>query len=112
MLVDAEELLSGDDMLLAYAEAMDGSAAATLAIDASRLPPDAAAQQLHGLVERCRLNDRSDVDLLAVIGPCDAAQRHRMLDGAHARYRRTADEHGPLPVFTPDSIGGLPALTA
>ena len=110
-LADAEELLAGDDMLQRYGEAMRGSELITLAIDATRMGPDDATQGLQDLIVRCELGDRADIDLLAVIGQQDAAQRHRMLSGARAVYRRAADGDAAagdsLPVFTPNSLDEL-----
>ena len=107
VLADAEELLEDDGMLLAYADALSGSELTTLAIDASRVPADTAASELEALVERCGLGEREDIDLLAVIGPQDAAQRHRMLSGAHALYRREDGERGDLPAFTMATLARL-----
>jgi hypothetical protein len=107
LLADAEDLLDGDDAMLAYAHALSGTELITLAIDASRLPADRAADDLHALVERCGVGDRADIDLLAVVGSQDAAQRHRMLSATHALYRREAGEDSELPVFTPSSLGQL-----
>lgn len=111
VLVDAEELLDGDDMLIAFAQALQGSEVVSLAIDASRLAPETAAQELEGLVTRCGLAQRGDIDLLAVVGERDAAQRHRMRNAARARYSRAAGapEDG-LQVFTPATLGKLRAL--
>ena len=113
-LADAEELLAGDDMLGRYAEAMGGSELITLAIDATRMAPDDAAGQLQALIDRCGLGERVDIDLLAVVGQQDAAQRHRMHSSARALYRRAADGDaasgaGGPPVFTPESLGELRA---
>jgi hypothetical protein len=107
-LADAEELIADDDMLRSYAEAMGGSELVTLAIDATRLEPDVAAQKLQALTERCGLGEREDIDLLAVVGARDAAQRHRMVSGSRARYRRSENgtDGGP-PVFTPASLTTL-----
>jgi hypothetical protein len=112
-LADAEELLAADDMMRRYAEAMGGSELITLAIDATRMAPDDAAGQLQALIGRCGLDDRADIDLLAVVGQQDAAQRHRMRSGARAVYRRATDgasapDEGP-PVFTPDTLAELRA---
>ncbi|HZU40274.1 MAG TPA: glycosyltransferase [Solirubrobacteraceae bacterium] len=116
VIVDAEELLAGDEAMLAYAQAMRGSELITLAIDATRLEPEAAARELHGLVERCELGGREDIDLLAVVGPCDAAQRHRMEAGVHARYTTQEGGEGERregerdrPTFTPDTLQSLRA---
>ena len=83
------------------------------AIDATRLRPKSAAGELLGLVERCRLREREDIHLVAVLGELDASQRRRMLAGARAFYRRDARDDGrALPTFTPASLGGLRALAA
>jgi hypothetical protein len=107
VLTDAEELLGGDDVLLAYADAMGGLRFVTLAIDASRLPIEAAGRDLKALVERCGLSNRDDVDLVAVMGPWDAAKRNRMFSGTQALYRRNKGELSDLPVFNPESLGRL-----
>jgi hypothetical protein len=110
-LADAEELLAGDDMLERYAEAMRDSELITLAVDATRIAPDEATRRLQDLIVRCGLSDRADVDVLAVVGTQDAAQRHRMRSGTRALYRRATDggaaAEGSPPVFTPDSLGEL-----
>jgi GT2 family glycosyltransferase len=107
LLADAEEMLAGDGLLLRYAHELSGSELITLAIDASRLPTQAAERDLRALVQRCELSDRDDIDLLAVIGPQDAAQRHRMLGATKALYRREECKSGVVPVFTPTSLGRL-----
>jgi glycosyltransferase involved in cell wall biosynthesis len=111
VLVDAEELLEGDDLLLAYADALGGSERVSLAIDATRLPAETAARELEALVARCGLDARPDIEMLAVVGERDAAQRHRMRSAAQAIYRRRdgAQDDG-LPVFTPASLSELRAL--
>jgi hypothetical protein len=101
-------------MLGRYADAMQGSELITLAIDATRMAPDDAAGQLHALIDRCGLGERADIDLLAVVGQQDAAQRHRMHSGTHAVYRRGADgdpaaQDGGPPVFTPETLAELRA---
>lgn len=109
-LVEAEELLAGDDMLLAYAEALAGSDRVTLAIDATRLPAELAGTQLQELVERCELETRDDIELFAVVGTRDGAERHRLMAGVGALYRREAGDGGRLPVFTPAALSQLRAL--
>lgn len=106
-LIDAEELLSCDEPMLAWAEAMEGSELISLAIDATRLDADTATRELHALVRRCDLGDRDDIDLLAVVGPCDAAQHFRLRAGVHAYYSDAAEAERERPVFTAQS---LPAL--
>jgi WavE lipopolysaccharide synthesis len=115
VLADAEDLLAAEEMLRAYADTVGGRESVTLAIDASRLPVDTAEQQLVGLVQRCGLDKRDDVALAAVIGPEDPGQRQRMLDAAHALYRRDQAEAGNgnethLPVFTPATLDRLREL--
>ena len=113
VLADAEELLASEEMLRAYADAVGGPESVTLAIDASRLPVDTAEQLLVGLVERCGLDKRDDVALAAVIGPQEPGQRQRMLEAAHALYRRDEAENGNeshLPVFTPATLDRLREL--
>lgn len=113
VLADAEELLACEEMLGAYAEAIGGPEAVTLAIDASRLPVDTAEQLVVGLVERCGLDKRDDVALAAVVGPGEPDQRRRMLEAAHALYRRdhaNDGTEGRLPVFTPASLDRLREL--
>ena len=86
---DAEELLADETMLSAYAEAMTGNTTATLAIDATRIADEEqAAAELTALVERTGLADRSDVDLLAVLGHRDEVQQARLHTGAAGYYRR------------------------
>jgi glycosyltransferase involved in cell wall biosynthesis len=109
-LVEAEELLAGDDMLLAYAEALAGSDRISLAIDATRLPAELAGAQLRELVERCELETRDDIELFAVVGTRDATERHRLMAGIGALYRREAVDGGRLPVFTPATLSELRAL--
>jgi hypothetical protein len=114
VLADAEELLASEEMLRAYADTIGGPESVTLAIDASRLPVDTAEQQLLGLVERCGLHQRDDVALAAVIGPQEPGQRQRMLEAAHALYRRDEaagnGSEGRLPVFTPATLDRLREL--
>jgi hypothetical protein len=115
-LVDAEDLLAGDGLLVAYASELAGATDATLAIDASRLPPQEAVSALRAAIERCGLVGREDVHLLAVVGELHDAQRRRMLAGAQARYRADAAAHAdgevPLPSFTPATLTELRALAA
>jgi hypothetical protein len=119
VLVDAEELLGGDDLLVAYAEALGGAGGVTLAIDATRLPAETAGAELQALVQRCGLAERSDVEMLAVVGERELAERYRMLHGIHARYRRDQAPDGAggegasggrVPVFTPESLPQLREL--
>jgi hypothetical protein len=113
VLVDAEELLASDAMIRAYAQAVRGSELVTLAIDSTRLSAEAAARELHALIERCDLAGRADLDLLAVVGPSDGLQCDQMRRGAHARYRphggaESVSSVEDRPVFTPDTLDRLP----
>jgi glycosyltransferase involved in cell wall biosynthesis len=113
VLARAEDLLSGDDLLLSYVTAMAGLENVTLAIDASGMQAQAAAESLEALVERCELAERDDIDLLAVVGAIDPAQRHRMISRSAAVYRRLEDGSDGdcgLPVFTPASLSALREL--
>jgi hypothetical protein len=109
LLADAEDLLADDRLLTAYAEELGGCAEVTLAIDASRLPVKEVGEALHALVDRCGLSDRHDIDLVAVTGPLDPPQRHRMLKGSRARYLSEAGDANGLPVYTPSSLPELRA---
>jgi hypothetical protein len=111
LLADGEEMLAGDDLLLSYAEGLSGSDLITLAIDASRLPAQTAEIDLQALVQRCGLGERDDIDLIAVIGPQEVSQRHRMLGATSALYRRDDDGTDGLPVFTPASLARLRDLS-
>ncbi len=110
VLADAEELLAGDDMVLAYADALAGSRQVTLAIDATRLPVELAGARLQELVERCGLDSRDDIELFAVVGHREPAERRRLMSGVRALYRREAAEGGRLPVFTPQTLAQLRAM--
>jgi hypothetical protein len=112
MLVDARELLDGDDMMQAYAEAMSGSDSVTLVIDASQLPAEVAQAGLQGLVDRHGLNDRDDIDLVAIVGPQADGDHRRMLATVQALYSRHESEPGRKPVFTPSSLGRVIAQAA
>jgi glycosyltransferase involved in cell wall biosynthesis len=112
LLVDAEELFDGDEMLLAYTHAMSGSDSVTLVIDASGLPTEVAQAGLEKLVERHGLADRDDIDLVAVVGRQGDADRRRLLAAVHGRYSRRNGEPGRKPVFTPSSLGQMIAEAA
>lgn len=108
VLVDAEELLDGGKMLESYVEAMNGSELVTLAIDATRLEPEQASRDLQELAERCGLDDRPEIDLIAVVGERDADQLHRLRSAAHALYRRDAEPvPDDRPAFTESSLPRL-----
>ncbi len=110
VLVDAQELLGGDEMMRAYAQAMSESELVTLVIDASRLPAQDAESKLVALVDRCELADRYDIDLIALVGERSAAERHHLQSAVHAFYRREDDQRTEPPVFTPESLGQLRAF--
>ncbi len=107
VLADAEDLLAGDDLLTAYADAVNGSPSVTLAIDATRLPPERAGAQLQDLVVRCGLAERDDIAMVAVVGERTEAERHRMIAGISARYRRQGADAERIPVYTPESLDDL-----
>ena len=108
LVADAEELLADEAMLSAYAEAMTGNTIATLAIDATRIADEEqAAAELTALVERTGLADRSDVDLLAVLGHRDEVQQARLHTGAAGYYRRSLRTPAAVSAsveFTPVSL--------
>jgi glycosyltransferase involved in cell wall biosynthesis len=113
VLADAEELLADDQLLETYAREMGGLSNTTLAIDATRLPQDSAGELLTALVARCGLADRSDVDLLAVVGERDVTQRYRMHATATAYYRRpvrTPEARSATAEFTPQTLPRLRAV--
>jgi Glycosyl transferase family 2 len=107
VLADAEDLLAGDDLLTAYADAVGGAGSVTLAIDATRMPVEQAGAQLQELVARCGLAERDDVSMVAVVGERTPAERHRMMARISARYRRQGDGGERIPVYTPESLGDL-----
>lgn len=112
VLADAEDLLAEPTLLLRYAEAVADSPVITLAIDASRLPPETAEVQLHALLQRSGADALEDVDMLAVVGEQDPTQRFRMLSGASVRLRPDGAGAGDdgLPVVTATSPGELARL--
>jgi len=107
MLVELQELLDSRDMLPAYAEAMRGSEDVTLIIDGSELPRGLAEDCIRGLIDRCNLNHRADLDVFAVVGTQPDDFRRRMREAVQARYSRQEGASGQIPVFTPSSIGRL-----
>ena len=82
VLADAAELLDDPALLHAYAAAMTGAVGVTLAIDATALHPDAAAERLGALVADAGVGD--DLDLLAVTGALDEIGRARLVGGVRA----------------------------
>jgi hypothetical protein len=74
----ADELLADPELLAAYGAMFDSDADATLAIDASRLTPAAAADALARLVRELGMDCTGTAHLLAVLGPIDAALRERL----------------------------------
>jgi hypothetical protein len=115
-LVDAEELLSDDRLLRAFAEELGDVGDVTLAVDASRLDAERAAGDLRALIERVGLVGREDIHLVAVVGELHELQRARMLAATQALYTGAAgapqSSRPPLPTFTPASLAGLRALAA
>jgi len=112
VLVRAEELLADDRMLAGYATAVAGLADVTLAVDASQLAPDQAGRELQELISRLGLEDRDDLDILAVVGERSAAQRFRMRSSASAIYASAVPgevQPGP-PLLSPESVGELAEL--
>jgi hypothetical protein len=115
-IVDAEDLLSEDELLLAYADTVSGLTNATLAIDASRLS-DRASGQLQTLVQRCGLAEREDVDMVAFVDQLEPAQQHRVRSRVRAVYGRILPPRtgvvaqlwsgGDVPVYTPETISHL-----
>jgi GT2 family glycosyltransferase len=108
---DARELLADPALLTAYGRAMADTPWVTLAIDASELPPESAAETLADLADEVGLADDDSVDLLAVLGPLDAVGRARLAAGTHATYGpgRVPAPAAP-PAFTPATLDGLRAL--
>jgi len=108
----AEELLQDRELLEAYASRFDGSADATLAIDASTLMPAAAGRALAALVSDLGLDTDGTAHLIAVLGPIDASLRAQLPQRADALLtrRRGLDEAPAVPAFDADSIDALHAL--
>ena len=74
-------------------------------IDATELPTEVAQVGLQRLVDRHRLNDRHDIDLVAIVGPQEDGARRRMLQAVQARNPRHEGEPGRKTVLTPSSLG-------
>jgi hypothetical protein len=113
VLADAEELLGDDALLLDYAAVMSGLPDVTLAVDATRLPEEEAATGLTELVSRCGLDQRNDIDVLAVVGERNVIQQYRLHAGATAYYRRpmrTANATTASVEFTPATLPQLREL--
>jgi glycosyl transferase family 2 len=106
----ARELLADPSLLVAYADALAGVPDVTLAIDASALPPEAAAEAIGGLAAETGLADADSIDLLAVLGPLDGVGRARLAAGTHATYGAAATPTGAPRAFTPATLGGLRRL--
>jgi hypothetical protein len=110
VLAAAEFLLDDDRQLLAYAEIMRGVPDSALAIDASRMDPDAAAEELGALVERCGLAEDEELALIGIVGELHPAQRRRLMRNVAALYTdgaATAGETAGVPSFGPDSLVAL-----
>ncbi len=112
----AEELLQHRELLAAYGARFDGSADATLAIDASTLLPAAAGQALGALVSDLGLDIDGTAHLIAVLGPIDASVRLQLPQRADAlltlREPAAAGAGGevPAPAFDAGSIDALHEL--
>jgi hypothetical protein len=108
----AEELLQHRELLTAYGERFDGSADATLAIDASTLLPAAAGRALGALVSDLGLDADGTAHLIAVLGPIDASVRAQLPQRADAllTLRASAASSAAVPAFDDSSIDALHAL--
>ena len=108
----AEELLQHRELLAAYGERFDGSADATLAIDASTLLPAAAGRALGALVSDLGLDADGTAHLIAVLGPIDASVRAQLPQRADAllTLRESAAAGAPVPAFDDGSIEALHEL--
>jgi len=112
IVTDAEYLFEDDERLRSYAEAMRSVPSASLVIDASRLDPSAARQDLSELVGRCGLADDDDVSLVGVLGELAPSQRFRLNSQTRARYGtcQAARSAGTVPTFTEESLPMLREL--
>lgn len=108
----ADELIADPDLLAAYGRHFDGSADATLAIDASALTPVAAEQALAGLVRDVGLDEDGTAHLLAVVGPIDAAVRARLPATVDALLSTRALIAPAAPSFGADGVASLRAVAA
>jgi glycosyltransferase involved in cell wall biosynthesis len=84
-LAEADYLLADDSRLLAYAEAMSSVPEAALAIDASQMEADEAAEQLGALVTRCGLAD-SAMLMFGLVGELKPSQLIRVRRAVDAVY--------------------------
>jgi hypothetical protein len=108
----ADELIADPDLLGAYARHFDGSADATLAIDASGLTPTAAEQALGELVEELGIGRDDGPHVIAVLGPIDAAVRERLPSSVDALLTRSARPAPAAPAFGDEAIASLRGLAA
>jgi hypothetical protein len=108
VLADAAELLDEPALLGAYTAAMAGAAGVTLAIDATTLDPDEAAERLGALVAGAGVAD--DVDLLAVTGALDLIGRARLRAGARAALGDRPDAPPATPRFGAATTAALREL--
>jgi hypothetical protein len=108
----AEELLQHRELLTAYSARFDGSADATLAIDASTLLPAAAGRALGALVSDLGLDADGTAHLIAVLGPIDASVRAQLPQRADAllTLRASAASSTAVPAFDDSTIDALHAL--
>lgn len=115
VLADAETLVASPQVLSAYAHAVAGAGAFTLAIDASRWAPEEASRRLEALVEAAGIGNRPDVHLVAFVGAMDKARRFRVLSHSAAVYGEPHPEsiaaelsrRGAVPVFTEATLDDL-----
>jgi hypothetical protein len=111
VLVEASFLLEDEGRLRTYAEVMGGVSSATLVIDASAMPEEAAARQLQALVERCGLADDDGLSMIGLIGTLEASQRFRVRTGIRARYGAGGPAgEADAPAFAPGSLAELREL--
>jgi hypothetical protein len=120
VLVDAEPLLADHEMLRVYGEEMSGTPGVTLAIDATRLQPADAAQQLHALVHDVGFEDDDELHMLAFLDPLDATQLRRVQARVGAVYTNQAEPtdstagglqtQGALPTYNRETLPALRAI--
>jgi glycosyltransferase involved in cell wall biosynthesis len=113
VLVDAAFLLTEDQHLREYAQAMHGVTYATLVIDASAMEPAAAGAELEALVQRCGLADDDSIAMIGIVGELHPSQRFAVNQGTKARYGSAcSDDHEATGVtsFTPGKLSELREL--
>ncbi len=105
----ADELVADPELLAAYGATFDSDADATLAIDASRLTPAAAAEALARLVSELGMDGSGTAHLIAVLGPIDVAMRERLPANVDALLTRVPRAIA-TPAFDAGSIRALREL--